>query len=51
MSTIEDAYQFSLKSFEIKKRGGGCGGKTSGWSYGGKSEDQNKTKRPIRILN
>jgi hypothetical protein len=37
MSTMEDAYQFSLKveekmnrRFESKQRGGGIGGKTSG---------------------
>jgi hypothetical protein len=49
MSTIEDAYQFTLKveeklnkRFELKKRGGGHGGKTSGWSYGVHSEDQKK---------
>jgi hypothetical protein len=42
ISTIEDAYQFSLKAeeklnkrFESKQRGGGCGGKTSRQSYGG----------------
>jgi hypothetical protein len=52
MSTIEDAYQFSLKveenlniKFENKQRGGSRGGKTSGWSYGGHNEDQNKDER------
>jgi hypothetical protein len=30
------------KRFESKQRGGGCGGITSGWSYGGRSEYQKK---------
>lgn len=49
MSTIEDAYQFALKveeklnrRFERKQSGRGRGGKTSGWSYGGRNEDQKK---------
>ena len=50
--SIDEAYQFALKveeklnkKYDNKNSGRGCGGRSSGWSYGGRNDDQkNKDK-------
>ena len=54
MSSIEEAYQFSLKveekvskKFDNKNSGRGRGGRTSIWSYGGHNDDQKNKDEAI----